>query len=236
MYHRAQAGRHGNPAEMLDAHFAHIARHYACVLPGEALDDSRLNVCLSFDDAYFDFHAIVHPLLEKHGLKALLAVAPAVIPDEMKAPESERLALSAHDAFSDPLRRGFCTWSELHALARSGRVAIAAHGRTHVRLDSERVDLSREIVEPRAWLEERLDIPVESFVYPFGRFSEQAHALAQRHYEFSFRIGQASNENWDGPMLYRVDADEMHGATALFSRRARLSYGAKAAWNRLRRV
>lgn len=236
MYHRAQVGRHGNPAEMLDAHFAHIARHCSCVLPGEPLDEDQLNVCLSFDDAYYDFHAIVHPLLEKHKLKALLAVAPGVIPVEVRAPAGERLALSAHEAFADSQRRGFCTWMELRALVRSGRVAIAAHGRTHVRLDGTRVDLTREIVEPRAWLEEQLNTPVNSFVYPFGRFSAEAHALTRRHYDFAFRIGQASNAGWSAPMLYRVDADEMRSPTALLSGGARFGYRTKAAWNRLRRV
>ena len=55
---------------MLDAHFAHISRQYRNVLPGEKLSVGALDVCLSFDDAYFDFYAIVFPLLKKHGLSA----------------------------------------------------------------------------------------------------------------------------------------------------------------------
>ncbi|MGC4072685.1 MAG: hypothetical protein QM760_09230 [Nibricoccus sp.] len=33
MYHRASAGKHGNSPEKIDAHFAHIARNFNCVVP-----------------------------------------------------------------------------------------------------------------------------------------------------------------------------------------------------------
>src|SRR5207253_3666710 len=79
MYHRARAGRHGNDPAMLEKHFRHIAANYRNVLPGDALDANRLNVCLTFDDAYFDFYATVYPLLMRHQLRAVLAVPPLVV-------------------------------------------------------------------------------------------------------------------------------------------------------------
>lgn len=74
MHHKVSAGRHGNSADMLDAHFAFVARNCRCVLPGEPLDPAGPNVCLTFDDGYFDFYAVVSPLLVKHGLRAVIAV------------------------------------------------------------------------------------------------------------------------------------------------------------------
>ena len=73
MHHKASAGRHGNSADMLDAHFAFVARNCRCVLHGEPLDPAGPNVCLAFDDGYFDFYAVVFPLLVKHRLRAVLA-------------------------------------------------------------------------------------------------------------------------------------------------------------------
>jgi peptidoglycan/xylan/chitin deacetylase (PgdA/CDA1 family) len=234
MYHRALVDRHGNAAAMLDAHFAHIARTSACILPGEPLQRERLNICLSFDDAYYDFRALVYPLLEKHGLRALLAVPTGLVPERVNAMPAARLALSSYDAYAYPEKGGLCTWDELRQLAASGRVAFAAHGRTHVRLDNGHADLAREIVEPRDMLQQRLGVPVDSFVYPFGRFHRAAQALTRQHYRHVFRIGQADNTSWQAPILYRIDADRMPAPDALFSRRCRLRYRANALWNRLR--
>ncbi|MCX6950922.1 MAG: hypothetical protein NTV51_01855, partial [Verrucomicrobia bacterium] len=113
MYHRARAGRHGNSPAMLDEHFAHLAKQHRNVMPGEALSPGAVNVCLSFDDGYFDFHATVFPLLRKHGLRALLAIPPRVIVDGVEADVAIRAGLEIEAAFADPAKGGFCTWGEL---------------------------------------------------------------------------------------------------------------------------
>jgi peptidoglycan/xylan/chitin deacetylase (PgdA/CDA1 family) len=236
MFHRAQAGRYGNSVQSLEAHFAHLARACNCVLPGDPLDRRRLNVCLSFDDAYYDFFAFVPPLLEKHDLRALLAVPPGMIQERTAASHGARLALSVGDTAAHPEGGGLCTWPELESLAATGRVAFAAHGRSHIRLDEDGVDLQREVVVPHLELEQRLHLPVESFVYPFGRFDRTVHALARQSYRYVFRIGAASNASWEAPLLYRVDGDRMASPTVLLSPLRRLRYRWNAGWNRLRGV
>src|SRR4051812_32225389 len=109
MYHRARSGRHGNPAHVLDSHFRHIAANHNCVLPGEPLAAST-NICLTFDDAYFDFYATVFPLLKKHNVRALLAVPPAVIRENIAATPLERMTIESDAAFANPDAGGFCTW------------------------------------------------------------------------------------------------------------------------------
>ncbi len=235
MLHRARAGRNGNPPEMIDALFGHVARHHACVLPGDELHPEKLNVCLSFDDATFDFHHVVFPLLKKHGLRALLAVSPMLIRERIEAGREARLGMSIEEARAYPERGGYCTWPELRELADSGWVAVAAHGATHVRLDRDPVNLKREIVEAQALLEMELGVIVDSFVFPFGRLSPPARALVKGHYRHGFRIGQATNRSWDADLLYRVDADSLESPSALFSSWNRLRYARNACWNRLRR-
>ena len=234
MYHRARAGRFGNSPAMLDAHFAHIAGRHACVLPGTAPDPGRLNVCLTFDDGYFDFYAVVFPLLKKHGLRALLAIPPFVVQEHTGADPMARLAVEPEVDFARPSHGGFCTWPELREMAHSGHVMIAAHGFTHCRLDGENVDLHTEVVVPQTVLASRLGRPVESFVFPYGRFSPAARQLVHRHYRHVFRIGGADNPGWDSPLLYRVDADEMSSPQALFTNARRARYRARYLWNRLR--
>ncbi len=234
MYHRARAGPLGNAPGMLDAHFAHIAAHFACVLPGGVLDSRRLNVCLTFDDAYFDFYAVVFPLLQKHGLRALLAVPPVVVREEVKASSLERLQANPDVDCVHPDYRGFCTWPELREMAQSGHVAIAAHGFTHRRLDQPDADLHTEIVVPQALLAARLGQPVDSFVFPYGRFHAAALQRVRECYRHAFRIGGADNSEWDSSLLYRVNADNMATADAHFTPARLALYRGRRYWNRLR--
>lgn len=234
MYHRARAGRFGNAPGMLDAHFAYLAEHCACVLPGEPLASDRLNVCLTFDDGYFDFYAIVFPLLKKHGLRALLAVPPIVVREQAEVPPEARLQAEADVNYVHPNYGGFCTWTELREMAESGLVRIAAHGFTHCRLDGENVDLSTEVETTQALLSTRLGQAVDSFVFPYGRFNRVALDRVQRTYRYAFRIGGADNSGWDDGLLYRVDADAMETPYALLTRSRRLQYRVRHAWNRLR--
>jgi peptidoglycan/xylan/chitin deacetylase (PgdA/CDA1 family) len=224
MYHRARAGRFGNAPAMLDAN----------VLPGEPLAPGALNVCLSFDDATFDFHAIVWPLLKKHGLRALLAVPPGLVREGVAAPPAERLAIEPELGFAEPERGAFCTWPELAELAASGHVAFAAHGFTHRRLDEPAINLDLEVRESKTLLAARLGQPIESFVFPFGRTSRSALDAANQNYRHTFRIGSASNRGWHASALYRVDADRMATPTALFAPARLAAYRARYFWNRLR--
>ncbi len=234
MYHRARVGRFGNSPEMLDAHFAHVAKTYPTVLPGDAVSPGRLQVCLTFDDAYFDFRARVFPLLKRHGLRALLAVPTSFIREQVEVPEEKRLEVESEDAFRDPDSGGFCTAPELTEMATSGQVVLAAHGMTHVRLDDDDADLVREVESPQSFLRSRLRQRVDSFVFPYGRFSPLALAAARRHYRHVLRIGGAINRGWDQDVLYRVDADAMETPSSLFAPGRLLRYRVRLLWNRLR--
>jgi len=234
MYHRARPGRHGNSPAMLDEHFAHIAKHHHPVMPGDPLSPGAINVCLSFDDGYFDFYATVFPLLRKHGLRALLAIPPQMIMDRVETEAADRSNVEIDDAFAQPAKGGFCTWGELTEMARSGHVTMAAHGYSHRRLDAAEADLGREIDGPQDILRAKLDQPIDSFVFPYGRFSEESRRQAHNRYRHVFRIGGAANRGWTGRMLYRIDADELTSPVAIFAPGRLLRYRARYFWNQLR--
>lgn len=234
MYHRARAGRHGNAPAMLDAHFAHISRTYPNVMPGDPLVSGKINVCLSFDDGYYDFYATVFPLLRKYHLRALLAVPPLIVSGETAIPSESRLGIDTEEAFANPACGGFCTWSELSVMATSGHVTIAAHGFTHTRLDLPHANLGTEIGMAQTLLEAKLKQGIESFVFPFGRCSPRALRNAHKSYRYVFRIGGALNHSWERALLYRVDADEMKSPSAVFSRSRLVGYHLRYFWNRLR--
>jgi peptidoglycan/xylan/chitin deacetylase (PgdA/CDA1 family) len=235
MYHRAREGRHGNSAAMLDAHFAYLASRCANVLPGETLAPDKPSVCVSFDDGYFDFYTTVFPLLRRHNLRALLAIPPYVIRETVAVKTADRLGFDSDDAFTHPSRGGFCTWSELAEMTASGSVQIAAHGFTHTRLDDPQVDLEAEIEAPRAVLSARLDQAVDSFVFPYGRYSPRSLTKARLRYRHVFRIGGALNRSWDSRLMYRIDADGMKAPGALLAPARMAAYRVRYLWNQLRR-
>lgn len=234
MYHRASAGRHGNSPDMLEAHLAHIAHTYPTVMPGDPIAPGAINVCLSFDDGYFDFYSTVFPLLERYGLQALLAVPPRVILDHVEARAGDRMKIESAEAFANPNEGGFCTWNELAEMVLSGHVTIAAHGFNHTRLDGADANLGLEIEAPQRYIRRRLAQPITSFVFPFGRFSVAALHYAKRQYQHVFRIGGALNRDWNGRVLYRVDADGMETPWSLFAPGRILQYRARYFWNQLR--
>jgi peptidoglycan/xylan/chitin deacetylase (PgdA/CDA1 family) len=234
MYHRARAGRYGNSPEILAAHFAHISDTYPNVMPGGSLATGTLNICLSFDDGYFDFYATVFPLLKKYNLRALLAIPPEVVCERVDVAAGERLGMASDEAFAHPDRGGFCSWVELEEMAASGYVTIAAHGLRHCRLDAPDADLERELDAPKNILGARLGQPIESFVFPFGRYSPDALRQAKRRYRYLFRIGGALNRSWESRLLYRIGADAMETPRSLFLARRLATYRARYLWNRLR--
>lgn len=234
MLHQAYGGPAGNTPQKLDALFAHLAAHHHCVLPGEPLLADRLNFCLSFDDGYLDFLQFVLPSLGRHNLRALLAIPTALPFETCDIPESRRLEMPSVSPAPHTIREGLCTWDELRTVAASGRVAFAAHGMTHIRLDAPAADLAKEIVESGNTLAGRLGVPVDSFVFPHGRFSRSALALVRRHYRHAFRIGDASLRGWSSPVLYRVSADGFANPEELFAPQRLRRYARRAWWNRLR--
>jgi len=212
MYHRAVAGPYGNSVPTLRAHFAHLRTAYPIVLPGESLAANRLNVCLTFDDAFVDFHAFVFPLLRECSLRAVLSVPTGFIIPESHLSVEERLSVAPEEAMRGrmfQLKAPFCSWSELREMADSGLVSIASHSHQHVDLTRSAADLEFEVLQSKRVLERQLGREVSTFVYPFGRTDARAHALVKRHYPFAMRIGGALNAGWTPSRqpLSRVGAD-----------------------------
>lgn len=234
LYHRASAGLYGNSADMLEAHFRVIAETCHSVLPGEPLRARGLNVCLTFDDGYFDFYTVVFPLLRKYNLKAVLAVPVGLIREHCDATPQQRMDACAERVADGENLDGYCTWAELREMATTPHVSLAAHGFTHCRLDLPDSDLHTEIVVPQTLLAARTNQAVDSFVLPYGRFSEAAIACAKKHYRYVFRVGNADNGDWNGRILYRISADQIPTPTSIFSRHRLAGYRFRRHWNLMR--
>lgn len=208
-----------NSEKMMEAHLALISEQYTTVFPGETLNSN--SICLTFDDAYYDFYYYAFPLLKKYNLKALLAVPVAYILEDTDVSSEQRLSLKHHEIYEANNYKTyapFCTYSELREMIQSGHVIIASHSMKHLNLSEEGIDLEREIIASKIVLEEKLGFRVDSFVLPYGKYNEAVIRLARENYSYVFRIGNAFNPSWNGigGLLYRIKGDSLKTPDSLF--------------------
>lgn len=210
LYHRAFDGKYGNSVRMLDNHFESLAKTYPIVLPRDRLQLFSTSICLTFDDAHLDFYTKVYPLLKKHRLKALLAVPANLIGMDT-----------------------YCTWNMLKELVDSKIVYIASHSMNHANLLDPKVDVDYELIESKKILENRLKIEIDTFVYPYGKFNLAIQKKAEKHYQYTMRIGSSANLSWDR-LLYRIPSDDLNHPLEKLTRIKKTLYLCNFIKNRLR--
>lgn len=208
-----------NSDKMMEEHLRLISERYRTIFPGETAGSNT--ICLTFDDAYFDFYHYVFPLLKTYNLKALLAVPSAYILEDTDLSSERRLSLRHHEIYEADnytTYAPFCTYMELREMMQSGHIVIASHSMNHLNLSEEGVDLDKEILRSKVALEENLGFRVESFVLPYGKYNDAVVALAREHYPYVFRIGNALNPSWNGigGLLYRIKGDALSTPDSLF--------------------
>ena len=216
-----------NSDRMMEEHLALISKRFTTLFPGDPIVSNA--VCLTFDDAYFDFYHYVFPLLKKYNLKALLAVPSMYILQDTDVAPERRLSLKHHEIYEGDNYKTdapFCTYTELREMVKSGHVMVASHGMNHINLSDEGVDLEQEIFGSKVALEENLGCRVDSFVLPYGKYNDATVALAREHYSYVFRIGNALNPSWDGigRLVYRVKGDALKTPDELFKPLKKLGF------------
>lgn len=228
MYHHVNSDRCSNDLEIFEEHLKYITQNYISLFPGEEVVSK--SVCLTFDDAYADFYYLIFPLLQKYNLKALLAVPTKYILDDTDCAQDIRVGFEHNDLFKNYKKATFCTFKELREMCESGLVQMASHSHSHVNLLEKGVDLEEELVLSKKILEDRLNIKVNSFVFPFGKYNEKIVAEGHKQYKYLFRIGNAIHKDFSGikGLNYRVDGDNLTQADVLFSFKNRLKYRFKA--------
>ena len=212
LYHKIGTGKYSNSREMLEAHFRYLATNYKIVLPGDVIDPLKLNICLTFDDAYYDFYDFVYPILKKLKIKAQLAVPVKYIQHHTSVSRDIRLSVPYTEAEKEYLQKTpFCTWKEIKEMHSSEFVAIASHSYSHCNLLAPGTDLNLEIVHSKELLENILNISIDTFVYPFGKFNNYIHNFTKNHYQYIMRIGSALNLSWGNgnKLIYRLSGDNL---------------------------
>jgi peptidoglycan/xylan/chitin deacetylase (PgdA/CDA1 family) len=211
MYHRIMNQQIANATGCFTSHLKKFTKNYSTIFPGEI--SKNPSVCLTFDDAYYDFYYFVYPLLKKLNLKATLAVPTKfIIEDTDLAPEMRlkniKLTENNTELFADPnCGSYFCTFRELQEMVDSGLVKIASHSHSHADLTNSNIDLNEEIIGSKNILQQRLQTEIDTFVYPFGKTNSLINNKVKQHYKYAMRIGNALNFCWKTPYVYRLNAE-----------------------------
>jgi len=210
-------------------HLLFLKENYPVIFPHEK--KSGLSVCLTFDDATFDFYHTVFPLLKKLQMKAILAVPIFPILASTSLSPEKRLKMEPDIAKKSA---AFCTWKEIQEMADSPFIEIASHSYSHEDLSKKEVDLDLEILQSKKTLEDKIKTRVKTFIYPYGRCNRRALKKAREHYTYSMRIGSAFNF-FSSPLLYRVPCDNYAQISHLFKPKTKVRLFLKTLVCKIRR-
>lgn len=217
MYHHLNSDRCSNEYDIFESHLKYISKNFTSTFPTNVMPKNP--ICLVFDDGYYDFYKLVFPLLQKYNVKALLAVVPSVILDDVDTTDEKRLQYEHNDLFKYYEKGTFCTYKELKEMIDTDLVQVVSHSYSHKNLVEDNLDLKEELLKSKKVIEEKLNIKVESFVFPFGKYNQNILDETKKHYKYAFRIGNGIDKDFNGTngVIYRVDGDNLKSASEIFN-------------------
>lgn len=126
------------------------------ILSGETPYSSRSAV-FTFDDGYEDFYTDVFPLLKKYQIKATIYVV--------------------YDFIG---RKGFLNEKEIKEIIDSKLVEIGSHTLDHLYLKKlSKSVVTKQVIDSKKMLDDRFNIKIETFAYPYGAFSQDTIDLVK---------------------------------------------------------
>lgn len=180
LYHQiASLPHHRDPKQLavsqalFERQMAYLHRNgYRCMRLDEVVRSIKAGLpqpkkafVLTFDDGFRDLYSTVRPILSRFGFTATVFFVAGCAGRE-----------SNWEGQSGSLAAPLLSWSEARELSRAG-FTFGSHTLTHPFLTRlEQAEAAREIRESRLMLQDRLEVEVELFSYPY---SAQTPALQQ---------------------------------------------------------
>lgn len=190
LYHRVGTGsglQLDLPRHLFDEQMAELAVHHAVVdldraltaLAGPPPPAGRPQVTVTFDDGTADFVDTALPVLERHGVPAVLYVATAFVDEGRSFPGG-----------GTPL-----SWSALADAVSTGLVTVGSHTHEHRLLDRlSTSEVAAELDRSIALIEDRLGLTPHHFAYPKAvRGSPGAVVEVRRRFRSAALAGTRSN-------------------------------------------
>lgn len=151
------------------------AKGYRCLSLAEAVRALRSgrrvparSFVLTFDDGYADLPSVACPILERFGFTATVFLVVG------------RLGEATNWAGQDGARAGrLLSWDQARDLARRGHL-LGSHTLSHPRLAAlGDGPAAEEIRRSRVWLQDRLDVRVDFFSYPYSSADSRIERLVE---------------------------------------------------------
>ena len=217
-----------------EKHLRFLKENYSFTLPGEP-SQKKNELCLTFDDAYFDFYHYAYPLLKKMQIPFVLAIPTKYILEHSDLSPATRLAHQKTDLFKNYKKQAsFCTWEEINKMASETALCLASHTHSHIDMTSSNIDIQTELSHSQALIESHTRQKCDCFVYPFGKCNNSIHSQVMEHYQWAMRIGSAINLSWQSRLLYRIVVNESKPIEELFRSAQSLTYLLSFFFNKMR--
>jgi peptidoglycan/xylan/chitin deacetylase (PgdA/CDA1 family) len=240
-YHHVNSDEFSNTLAVIEDHFKYISNHYKTIFPSEYQPSFfNLQLCLVFDDAYYDFYYYIYNLLKKYKIKAVLAVPTSYILDDTNIDSETRLSLKHSEMMKSSSFKNivpFCTWNEIKEMSESKLVTIASHGHRHLRLAASSEDeINNELLLSKKIIDSKIGVDCNIFVYPYYSYDEKILKKTLGLYKYCFVAGGIMNYKIANGLIYRVSADGMLKGNALFTNRRLLGYLRRAIKNKVIKI
>jgi peptidoglycan/xylan/chitin deacetylase (PgdA/CDA1 family) len=198
------------------------ARQFADYLDGAPVPEK--SVLITFDDGYLDNWVYAHPVLQRHGMHAVMFLITGWIGDGPARPHAgQGVALAGmpdHEACRRLYEQGrhdevIVRWSEVRAMLEAGTFEVHSHTHTHTRWDlrcgsdaaAKREAVARELADSRAALECHAGGAGNHLCWPQGYFDadyvEAARAAGFRNLYTTDDLGQ-NRPGGDPGYIYRI--------------------------------
>ena len=221
MYHRvaptgpAPRARWRVTPDAFDEQLAALAEQgYCSIRLGDwqrAMDQGRplppRPVLVTFDDGYDDFAEFAWPALQRHGFGALAFIVTGCV---------GRHNTWDDDAASETLM----DWASLRSLRDAG-VDFGAHSVTHRRFTVlSPAEAFAEAARSRLQLEDELQLPVDTFAYPYGAEDPvMRHVVGSAGFQFGLSVRSGSAQRY-APWLAlpRIEVTNEDSAKSLLAK------------------
>jgi peptidoglycan/xylan/chitin deacetylase (PgdA/CDA1 family) len=219
VYHRVGVGEReiDLPLADFERQMAYLSERERVLTLDQALEDDGGGVVVTIDDGFRDFHEHVVPVLERHGVPAILYLATGLVEDG-----------SADDRL---------TWSNLEDAVATGLVTVGSHTHSHAELSKASEALAEEEMRrSRDLIEDRLGSACRHFAYPWAVGSPEADRAARRLFQTAalgawrtnrrgridrYRLGRTPILRSDGHAFFRAKVAGLLDAEAFVYRALR---------------